>query len=153
MKDGVGDGSWMSCGNFWCSSQLVPGVNSGESVVSSECSYVVVVSSAAGLLLVLMFEYHLDLFYVVSWPESDGGEVMRLPVNCFKFELGAMLEHSLQALEALWSRRWSLSVSCGVFGPNGIEDFLRIPKGTWRIFFIYFSAAFSLGRQLGLPLL
>ena len=56
-------------------------------------------------------------------------------------------------LEASWFGRWSYFVSCGVCGLNGIEDFLRIPKGAWRIFYIFFSLPSSLGRQLSLPLL
>jgi hypothetical protein len=43
-----------------------------------------VVSSTARLLLVLMFEYQLDLFHVVSWPESDGGEVIEIASELFR---------------------------------------------------------------------
>jgi hypothetical protein len=35
---------------------------------------------------------HLNLFPMVSWPERDGGEVLRSLVNCFEFELGAPVE-------------------------------------------------------------
>jgi hypothetical protein len=63
---------------------LVLGVNSSGGVVSSKCSYAVVVSSTARLLLVLMFEYQLDLFHVVSWPESDGGEVIEIASELFR---------------------------------------------------------------------
>jgi hypothetical protein len=56
------------------------------------------------------------------------------------------------ALEVPWFGKWFRFVSCGAYGPNGMRDFSRIPKEAWRIFYISFSLPYSLGRQLGLPL-
>ena len=67
----------------------VSGVNSGGGVFSSVRSLAAVVLSGG---LTPWLGCHLDLFPVVSWPERNDGEVLRSPVNCFEFELGAPLE-------------------------------------------------------------
>jgi hypothetical protein len=49
--------------------------------------------------------------------------------------------------------KWSRFASCGAYGPRGMGDSSRIPKEAWGIFYISFLLPFSLGMQLGWPIL
>jgi hypothetical protein len=67
----------------------VSGVNYGGGVLSFVRSVVAVVLSGG---LTLLLGCLLDLFPVALWPERDGVEVLRSPLNWFEFELGALVE-------------------------------------------------------------
>jgi hypothetical protein len=93
-NDGAGGGSWFSYENFLVfhvakEKLQVSGVNYGGGVLSSVRSLAAVVLSSG---LTLLPGCLLDLFPVALWPERDGVEVLRSPLNCFEFELGAPVE-------------------------------------------------------------